>query len=225
MQKAYQRINWENDPSTATPLGASNLLPLDSAIDEIDDRVVQHDAEIQQLFTSVSNGKTLIASAITDKGIPTDATATFAKMAQNIERIPVGGGLLRIEASDIVPAITFGNFWESFTERVNVQNQAPPTTGLHLYYLSTSTTSSPYTLLIRRYVDGWYVEDITMNFADYNGSWRNFDDVIRIGGNVGGGSSYWTLEILGNVEGYTVGQKVNWSRTSRKELTLQETEV
>ena len=88
MQKAYQRINWENTPSTATPLGASNLVPLDSAIDEIDDRVVQHDAEIQQLFTSVSNGKILIASAITDKGIPTDATATFATMATNIGNIP-----------------------------------------------------------------------------------------------------------------------------------------
>lgn len=224
MQKAYQRINWENTPSTATPLGASNLVPLDSAIDEIDDRVVQHDAEIQQLFTSVSNGKTLIASAITDKGIPTDATATFAKLAQNIERIPVGGGLLRIEASDIVPAIAVGVRLNGFSDIANVQTQAPPSTGLHMYFIRTiSTSSNAYAIEVIRFVDGWSVDSVQMLYSNYNGSWRNFDDVIRIGYNVGT-SNNWTVEILGSVEGYTVGQKVNWSRTTSQNLTLKETD-
>jgi hypothetical protein len=34
-----------------------------------------------------------IASAITDKGVSTDATDTFAQMAVNIERISGGGGI------------------------------------------------------------------------------------------------------------------------------------
>lgn len=42
---------------------------------------------IDQLFTSVSNGKAQIASAITDKGVSTSANASFAQMAANIGEI------------------------------------------------------------------------------------------------------------------------------------------
>ena len=42
---------------------------------------------IDQLFTSVSNGKTQIASAITDKGVSTSANDTFQQMAINIDNI------------------------------------------------------------------------------------------------------------------------------------------
>lgn len=45
---------------------------------------------IDQLFTSVSNGKTEIASAITDKGVSTSADASFATMAENIGKISTG---------------------------------------------------------------------------------------------------------------------------------------
>lgn len=45
---------------------------------------------VNELFTSVSDGKTAIAAAITDKGVATAATDTFADMAQNIEDIPTG---------------------------------------------------------------------------------------------------------------------------------------
>ena len=43
---------------------------------------------INELFTSVSDGKTAIAAAITDKGVPTAATDSFADMADNIGDIP-----------------------------------------------------------------------------------------------------------------------------------------
>ena len=42
------------------------------------------------LKTSVSNGKSSIASAITDKGVSTSATADFSTMASNIRSIPEG---------------------------------------------------------------------------------------------------------------------------------------
>ncbi|GEM_PF-2284275 len=45
---------------------------------------------ITELFTNVSDGKALVASAITDKGVPTDAEDTFAEMADNIEAIQTG---------------------------------------------------------------------------------------------------------------------------------------
>lgn len=47
---------------------------------------------IKQVFQSVSDGKSLIASAITDKGIETDAMETFNNMAQNIKNISVKNG-------------------------------------------------------------------------------------------------------------------------------------
>lgn len=50
------------------------------------------DEELQEVFTSVSNGKRVIASAITDKGVHTEPDATFQQMADNIEQITSGGG-------------------------------------------------------------------------------------------------------------------------------------
>ena len=47
---------------------------------------------IRELFQYVSNGKTLIASAITDMGVTTLATATFEQMANNIRQITTGTG-------------------------------------------------------------------------------------------------------------------------------------
>lgn len=45
---------------------------------------------VDELFTSVSNGKALVASAITDKGVDTASDATFAVMAENIGKIETG---------------------------------------------------------------------------------------------------------------------------------------
>jgi len=42
---------------------------------------------IDELFTSVSNGKSSVASAITDKGVTTASDATFATLASNISAI------------------------------------------------------------------------------------------------------------------------------------------
>lgn len=45
---------------------------------------------IDQLFQSVSNGKSQIASAITDKGVSTSASDSFGTMADNIREIESG---------------------------------------------------------------------------------------------------------------------------------------
>ena len=43
--------------------------------------------ELNEVKTSVSNGKSAVASAITDKGVSTSATASFDTMASNIRQI------------------------------------------------------------------------------------------------------------------------------------------
>jgi hypothetical protein len=42
---------------------------------------------INELFTDVGNGKTLIAGAITDRGVPTNPSDTFSTMAENIREL------------------------------------------------------------------------------------------------------------------------------------------
>lgn len=61
---------------------------------------------LDELFTSVSNGKASVASAITDKGVTTAQDATFAQMAANILSIEGsgssgGGGGLPIGIAEI----------------------------------------------------------------------------------------------------------------------------
>lgn len=61
---------------------------------------------VEELFTSVSNGKALVASAITDKGVDTASDATFAVMAANIGQIETGvdctSGFLSLSVVEIV---------------------------------------------------------------------------------------------------------------------------
>ena len=54
--------------------------------------IVNANNEINNLKTSVSNGKSAVASAITDKGVSTSATASFNTMANNIRAIPTRSG-------------------------------------------------------------------------------------------------------------------------------------
>lgn len=61
---------------------------------------------IDQLFTSVSNGKSLIAGAITDKGVSTSASDSFQQMAANIGAIESGGGSAKVLVSTGRYAVT-----------------------------------------------------------------------------------------------------------------------
>jgi hypothetical protein len=56
-------------------------------VDKLEEVLDAVDLEMDQLFQSVSNGKTLVAGAITDKGVNTSPTDTFAVMAGKIDAI------------------------------------------------------------------------------------------------------------------------------------------
>ena len=43
MNKAYERINWENRPSENTAIDEINLNKMDAALNEVDNRVVVHE--------------------------------------------------------------------------------------------------------------------------------------------------------------------------------------
>ena len=78
---------------TSLPSEATELPILDlTQVSNNDTRITQLETEVSELFQSVSDGKTLVANAITDKGVSTSTTATFATMASNIRNLNNGIG-------------------------------------------------------------------------------------------------------------------------------------
>lgn len=51
---------------------------------------------INEVFQSVSNGKAMIASAVTDMGVFTESDAKFETMAGNIKKIPKGSDYIMV---------------------------------------------------------------------------------------------------------------------------------
>lgn len=59
---------------------------------DVENSIGTLNSNVNNLFQSVSNGKEVVAEAITDKGVPTSANDSFNTMASNIRSIPSGGG-------------------------------------------------------------------------------------------------------------------------------------
>lgn len=124
MNKVYSRINWENYPSENTAVNESNLNKMDSALNEIDTRVVEHD-------TTKAN-VALLNNLIDDWHIDeTTGVITIHKVSGeqiifdlNIEKVPVGfsmteNGILIMTTDDgteftanigsMIPVLTFND--------------------------------------------------------------------------------------------------------------------
>lgn len=80
----YTRVNWEDKPSTNTPINATNLNTMDKAIYDNTAKTNEVIDGLDECFQSASNGKALVASAITGKGVSTASNASYATMAGNI---------------------------------------------------------------------------------------------------------------------------------------------
>lgn len=83
MNKAYSRINFENLPSHATPLSATNLNIMDKALDDIDDRVVELHDDLTMLDLQLTGNKIVnfmppnLASTSHDIMVDSDNTIRF----------------------------------------------------------------------------------------------------------------------------------------------------
>lgn len=58
---------------------------------DVENSISTLNGTVNNLFTSVSNGKAQVAEAITDKGVATSANDSFSTMASNIRAIQTGG--------------------------------------------------------------------------------------------------------------------------------------
>lgn len=89
MNKAHTNINYENAPSTATPLNEHNLNATDRAVDIIDDRVIVLDtskADKSELLGMLSN---VAYNTVTGVFTFTYLNGTTFTVDLNIEKIPV----------------------------------------------------------------------------------------------------------------------------------------
>ena len=66
-------------------------------------------AAINETFTSASNGKQIIATAITGMGVDTSASDTYQTMANNIQSIETGVKRMVANDTSIVPTGTYAN--------------------------------------------------------------------------------------------------------------------
>ncbi|MDR6553844.1 hypothetical protein [Paenibacillus qinlingensis] len=94
----------------STSLQAINIETA-SNLKTVVDSVVQNQADLErsvtELFTSVSNGKTAVASAITGKGIPASGSDSFTTLSTKISSISTGSG--NAVAADVLAGKTFTN--------------------------------------------------------------------------------------------------------------------
>lgn len=99
-------------------------------------------SELNSLKTSVSNGKSAVASAITDKGVSTSATASFDTMAANIKKISSGIEI----TSGVLPYNTFARIADGSVS-------APGDYGYNEMTLPFNATSGNYLLMFELNVD------------------------------------------------------------------------
>ena len=90
MKSEYTPVDLSEYLKTATAdtkYAAASHTHTTTNITGLDTKLSGYDSEIANLKSSVSEGKSLIAAAVTDKGVQTAADATFQAIANNIAAI------------------------------------------------------------------------------------------------------------------------------------------
>lgn len=106
MNRVYpNRIDWENEPSTNTPINETNLNKIDYAVYEIDGRVVGFDLTKANQSDLLQTIKTLTYNTTTGVFVFTFWNGSTYTVDLNIEKIPVDfsmspGGIITMTTAD-----------------------------------------------------------------------------------------------------------------------------
>lgn len=95
----------ENSDGTVTPVDATTYTQKGDSFGAKE--LNEIGTEINEVKKSVSDGKALVAAAITAKRVATAATATFKEMAENIKKIVLGSG--NAQPADVLAGKTATN--------------------------------------------------------------------------------------------------------------------
>lgn len=74
-------------------------------MDKIDKSIKTISDEVAEVKKSVSDGKSKVASAITKKGVSTEATDTFDVMAENVGKIQTGTSNTQILSTTMISGV------------------------------------------------------------------------------------------------------------------------
>ena len=127
--------------------------------------IVATNNEISSLKSSVSNGKSAVASAITDKGVSTSATASFNTMANNIRSINAMPSLLGTWKFNDVLQFTTSEYLNMF-----------PTNSVTYTFTTYDNTHTGIQLKIGFYQGAYVVEcyiNPSSSFTIYNSTYDN----------------------------------------------------
>lgn len=92
-EKQYNRINWQNRPSTATAIGAINLNKMDVFLNTVDNTLIEMDATKLNIATANSMIASVAYNSDTGIWIFKELDGTTYTFDQNIEKIPVSFSL------------------------------------------------------------------------------------------------------------------------------------
>ena len=108
--KQYNRINWQNRPSTATALGATNLNKVDVFCNNVDNALIQMDAA--KLNVATANSMLASVTFDQDTGVFTfkELDGTTYTYDLNLEKIPVSFTLT--EEGVLIMTTEDGTEWE-----------------------------------------------------------------------------------------------------------------
>lgn len=124
MNKVYTRINWENEPSDKTPINETNLNKMDSALNEVDNRLIEQDTT--KLSKTDASNDLVNWTMDEETGVITVTRRNGENIIfdLNIEKIPVSfslsdDGILTMVTDDgttftanigaMIPILTFNN--------------------------------------------------------------------------------------------------------------------
>lgn len=182
--------------------------------------------EVNNLKSSVSNGKSLIASAITDKGVSTASNATFQTMSNNIRNIktkeysgpaPLSGTLavgatITFDSKSWIVMHNEGNIWYlglAATDGSITFGHSDNYSGSNLYSKCKSWLSSNLSANAQKYCVNVTVGDTSCKVfpatdKQMNGGWQNTVNNNPYGRFVksGNGGYYWLAGSYGYYASY-----------------------
>lgn len=89
MNKCYSRINWENYPSTATAVNATNLNKIDFSVNELDNRVINLDTTKLSLATAYTMVKSISYNESTGVFTVTYLNGTTSTLDTKLEKLAI----------------------------------------------------------------------------------------------------------------------------------------
>lgn len=166
MNFEVEKFNINGVPIDVVDSGARKLInDVSKSVKNVDKKVDVVAERVEDCFQSVSNGKRLIAEAITDKGVTTSATDTFEVMANNIKKITTTP---TIETSDTVNFISDDSIFAQYIVKRGLCISPPSDeNGVVDYYVNENEEFYNFPLKIENSVN-LYLRKIMYNLNGAN---------------------------------------------------------